>query len=71
MMKFIDRNTGEEIEVRVFNSFGWEIHKDGTVWLIENGVRRQATREEALRTRAGVRFALGESIANLAGVEPE
>lgn len=49
---------------------GVEIHENGVV-IIENGVRREATREEALRARAGFRQALGEAVADAAGVEPE
>jgi hypothetical protein len=49
---------------------GVEIHEHGVV-IIENGVRREATREESLRARAGFRQALGEAVADAAGVEPE
>lgn len=49
---------------------GVEIHEHGVV-IIENGVKREATREEALRARAGFRQALGEEVADRAGVEPE
>ncbi len=53
------------------HSSGMEIRKDGSVWLMSDGEWRKATRKEAIQRRAGVRFAFGESIADLAGIEPE
>lgn len=60
----------ERVEITIGPLNGVEIHEHGVV-LIENGARRQATREEALRARAGFRAAIGEQIADAAGVEPE
>jgi hypothetical protein len=50
---------------------GFEILDNGEVWLIEDDVRRRASRLEAIQTRQAMRFAMGESIADAAGLEPE
>lgn len=56
---------------RVGGWSGFEILENGEVWVTEDDVRRRATRREAITIRSNMRWAMGESIADIAGVEPE
>jgi hypothetical protein len=58
----------DRIEIVAGPWSGFEINKDGTVYFTEDGVRRKASRVEARRTRALMRSAVGDAIADAAGI---
>jgi hypothetical protein len=65
------KESRDRIQIVRFGGWnGFEIREDG-VWVTEDDVRRKATRREAITIRSNMRWALGEEIANIAGVEPE